>query len=440
MNGGTFQPGVEKVRPGIYTRFFERVNARISGGDRGIVAIPVVLAWGTAQKLIAVSNDAESVDNFGVGLADPSMLLIREAKKRSSTVLVYRLNQGTKASGAIGEQAKATAVYGGTKGNDVMVRVQRNVLDDQLFDVTTFFDEVEVDRQTVDGVDGLVSNAFVTFEGEGSLDTSIGVYLSGGQNGDVTPQAYANFLSALESENFNSVAFPFDDEALKATAVSFIRRMREDIGVKVQGVVANYNGSYEGIINVTNGVQLTDGTVLSNADATAWVAGATAGASTLQALTTVGYEGAIDVSPRFNNSETIKRLRQGEFFFTFDPSDKTVHVEQDLNSAAKGKFAKNKIIRTLDAINNDLRAGIKSIILAAKSGGADIPANADGEAIIRTGVVQYLTTLQEAGAIQNFDPEEDVIVSLTASDSVMVKISVWPVDSVEKVYLETEVI
>jgi len=440
MNGGTFTPGVDKVRPGIYTRFFERVNARISGGDRGIVAIPVVLAWGTAQSLVAVSNDSDSVDHFGVGLADPSMLLIREAKKRSSTVLVYRLNQGTRASGAIGEQAKATAVYGGTKGNDIMIRVQRNVLDDQQFDVTTFFDEVEVDRQTVESVEDLVSNAFVTFEGEGSLDTSIGVYLSGGQNGDVTPQAYANFLSALESENFNTVAFPFADEALKATAVSFIRRMREDVGVKVQGVVANYNGSYEGIINVTNGVQLTDGTILSSADATAWVAGATAGASMLQALTTISYEGAVDVSPRFSNTETIKRLKNGEFFFTFDPADKTVHVEQDLNSAAKGKFSKNKIIRTLDAINNDQRAGIKALILAAKASGADIPGNADGLAIIRTGIVQHLMILQEAGAIQNFDPEEDVVISLTASDSVLVQSAAWPVDSIEKVYLETEVI
>ncbi|MBM0064929.1 phage tail sheath family protein [Alkalicoccobacillus gibsonii] len=439
MNGGTFQPGVEKTRPGIYTRFTEKAQTRISGSDRGRAALPVILSWGVPNKIIEVSSDADAINKLGVSLSDPSMFLVREAKKRSNTVLVYRLNDGQKATGSIGPDSSVSAIYGGKKGESIMIRVSPNVLDSELFDVETFFDEAQVERQTVASAADLQSNAYVEFRGTGSLDPTVGIYLQGGSDGVVTPQAYAGFLSALETESFNTVAFPVADEALKVTAASFIRRMREDVGIKVQGVIADYDGSYEGIINVTSSVQLDAGRVLTNPEATAWVAGATAGASTLQALTSVVYEGAADVSVRLDNAEIIKRLKNGEFIFTFDPSDRTVSVEQDLNSAAKGKFAKNKIVRIIDAINNDLRSGIKAIILQAKQGGADIPGNEDGESIIRTGIVQYMNELQAAGAIQNFDPEEDVVVSLMSGDSVMVKIAVQPVDSVEKVYLDVEV-
>ena len=43
--------------------------------------------------------------------------------------------------------------------------------------------------------------------------------------------------------------------------------------------MANYDADYEGIINVTNGVVLTDGTKDHRRQATAWVAGADASAS-----------------------------------------------------------------------------------------------------------------------------------------------------------------
>ena len=53
--------------------------------------------------------------------------------------------------------------------------------------------------------------------------------------------------------------------------------MRDDEGVKCQAVLANHVADSEGIINVVQGIVMTDGTVLTAAETTAWVAGATAG-------------------------------------------------------------------------------------------------------------------------------------------------------------------
>ena len=96
----------------------------------------------------------------------------------------------------------------------------------------------------------------------------------------------------------------------------FIQRLRDKQGQKVQGVVADYAGDYEGIINVTEGVLLEDGTEIAPEKATAWVAGASAGATFNQSLTFVEYEGAVDVLNRLDEDQVIETLNKGEFLFT----------------------------------------------------------------------------------------------------------------------------
>lgn len=50
MNGGTFTPGTEKKRPGIYFNFKTTAEQRITLGERGTVALPLVMKFGENQK------------------------------------------------------------------------------------------------------------------------------------------------------------------------------------------------------------------------------------------------------------------------------------------------------------------------------------------------------------------------------------------------------
>ncbi len=113
----------------------------------------------------------------------------------------------------------------------------------------------------------------------------------------------------------------------------------------MQGVTAHYSGDYEGIINVTEGVLLEDGTEIKAEDATAWVAGASASAAFNQSLTFVEYEGAVDVLHRLTHDEVIERLSKGEFLFSYDARDKSVSVEKDINSLVTFTAEKNKKVR-----------------------------------------------------------------------------------------------
>lgn len=465
MNGGTFTVGKEKERAGIYFNFKTTAEDRVSVGERGTVALPIASSWGEVKKFISISSIEDLNKKVGLNIDDPSLLLLREAMKKASTVLLYRLTEGLRAQADISEGVKATALYGGTKGNDIIIRITENVIDSSKVDVTTYLDQSEVDKQTVSKAEELKANKLVEFTGKGDLTVSIpltgtapedvsgdlpassGIRLSGGTDKTPTNADYTAFLEAAETEYFDTIALPVEDnEQLKATFVAFIKRLRDNQGLKVQGVLSNYKGDHEGIINVTGGVLLEDGTEITPEKATAWVAGASAGATFNQSLTFVEYAGAVDVLTRLDNDQVIQRLMNGEFLFTYDSRDKSVSVEKDINSltsltAEKNKmFQKNKIVRVLDAINNDLTSQLKALIKSRKASGSDVPATNDGLQFVKTLITQYLSVLQDNGGITNFDSENDITIALNSDrDGFLIDLAVQPVDAAEKFYFNVEV-
>lgn len=447
MNGGTFTPGTEKKRPGIYFNFKTTAQQRITLGDRGTVALPITMSWGEPKTFISISGIEDLNKKVGLNIDDKSLLLFREAKKKAQTVLLYRLNEGEPAKAQISENFNVLANYGGQKGNEVTIQVTENVLDSSKRDVVTYVGTDIVDKQVVTDVKELKQNKYVSFSGEGEVTITAGVTLSGGKNGVPSVADYTAFLEEAETEYFDVIALPNNtSEQLKATFVAFIKRLRDDQGRKVQGVVANYAADHEGIINVTSGVVLEDGTEITPAKATAWVAGASAGANFNQSLTFVEYEGAVDTLERLDNDQVEYRLSQGEFLFTFDARDRTVSVEKDINSLTsytteKNKtFGKNKIIRVLDAINNDLTRELKDLIKLRKANGNDIPASDDGLQLVKTLITQYLTQLQDGSGITGFDSETDIMIALNEDrDGFLIDLAVQPVDAAEKFYFNVEV-
>ncbi|MEQ2680230.1 phage tail sheath subtilisin-like domain-containing protein [Enterocloster citroniae] len=244
-------------------------------------------------------------------------------------------------------------------------------------------------------------------------------------------------LAALKTVSFNVLCYPYDGDAETAnkTAIAtWVKSMRDDEGIKCQAVLANHAADSEGIINVVQGIVMSDSSELSAAEATAWVAGATAGASITTSNTGMKYVGAVDVSPRMTRSEMETAVKAGKFIFKVD-SAQNVTVVYDINSLTtvtvdKGKmFTKNRVIRTLDNIAND----ITSIFESSYVGRVDN--NEDGRSIFKAALVDYFNTLQNMSAVQDFETDDVVIMAGTDTDAVAVTAAVQPVDSVEKIYI-----
>jgi len=437
MAGGTWTVQ-NKVRPGVYINFKGEQRAAGALGERGIVSLPLALSWGPAKQVVAVEAGANTFDVLGYPITAPQLLLVREALKRARTLLLYRLNTGTKATATAGNLT-ITAKHGGVRGNDITIVIEQNIDDASKFDVKTLVDGREVDAQTVEDIDDLQANDWVTFSGSGSLSETAGTPLTGGADGTVQAQDYLDYLEAIEVHDFHTIGLTSTDSETKAVFVSFAKRLRDDEGKKIQVVMENNPiADYEGVISVKNGVVLADGTTLTAAQAVAWVAGATAGAAPNQSLTYDSYDGAVDVAPKYTNSQIIAALQAGEFVFA--AKDGRAIVEQDINTLhtftpEKGKaFSKNRVVRVLDGLGNDyMRVFSQSFI-------GKVPNNDDGRNLFKSEIISITNQYQNIGAVQNFNPDTDLeVLPGFEGDSVVVNQWVQPTDSVEKIYMTVTV-
>lgn len=434
MAGGTWNTQ-NKVRPGAYINVKSNGNVNTSESTSGVMTLPLVLNFGPESEVVEVTSTTD-LTIFGYDLASEKMLLLREALKRAAKVLVYRIGSGAKATVTEGPLT-VTAIYGGSRGNAINVVSKANVNVTGAFDIETFLDGRSVDIQTAKKVEDLKSNRLVDFSGEGDL-TAFSAALEGGTDTVGTVNDYMTYFSKIQVFDFNTMALPVTDEAIKAAGASFIKRMRDEEGKKSQLVLAGYNADHEAVINVKNGVILSDGTQLSAEQVTAWVAGAAASAGVATSLTYSAYDGAVDVTQRFLNSEIITALQAGELVFT-EKRGQAV-IEQDINSlhtftTEKGKdFSKNRVLRVLDDIANNTKKTFEDNYIGKVNN------DQDGRELFKGDRIAYFDSLQAAGAITNFVADDVEVIAGEAKDSIVMNVSVQPIDAMEKLYMTVQVV
>lgn len=436
MAGGTFDKSVGKVRPGTYINFEASNQSTLGSSDRGTVLIPLIKhSYGPEKEFITISNESvdSAIDKLGYSVYDdaPSMLLIREAFKNASTVIVYIAKAGTKATGT-GGGLSAQAKYGGSRGNALSYSVAANPV--AGFDVSVYLDGSTVEAfEGVTDVSALTDSKYITFTAsEGtSLEAAAGVSLTGGTDGAAANSDIAAFLDDMESVNFNTLAFPVAEEPLLAACVTKIKYLRENVGRGVKAVVPDYKADYEGIINVTNSVVI-NGVTLSNAQATAWVAGADASASNVQSNTYKIYVGAESVAGAKTHEQAVAAIQNGEFFFSYSENGDVI-VEYDINSFTsftdrKDKsYSKNRVLRVFDSFAESIRLNFPPNKYSNNENGWDIM-DGMGRSILK----QFF----DAGAIRNVDYDSDfaVVRGESKGDSTYFNVGIQPVDSAEKLY------
>ncbi|HIW31937.1 MAG TPA: phage tail sheath family protein [Candidatus Paenibacillus intestinavium] len=433
-----------KVRPGVYINYKARPQPLGSLGDRGIAAYPADLPWGDPNNVI-VLEASEYADNalklLGFSPSDARIRHITAAVGQASTVLIYRLGgAGAVKATVVHEALTITAKWGGTRGNDLKVIIQSNIDNVDAFDVITLLDGNEVDTQLVESIDALQANDFVVWSGTGVITATAGVALTGGVDGTNSGEDLSDALSAFEGYQFNVLGVPLDDSTSKQLVVAYVKRQRDEEGKKIQAVLVNQPlADYEGIISLRNGVVTSDGLQVTPTSLVWEIAAMQAAANVNESLTYTAIPNAVDAFPRLTNSETIAALRAGELVIT--SLNGTAVIEQDINTLTSftpdrsRAFSKNRVMRVLDSIGNDVKRIFDAFYIGKVSN------NADGRALLEAELVSYLLTLQGLGAIQNFDSQTDVSVAAGADvDSVVIELSIRPVDSIEKIYMTVEVV
>lgn len=428
LGGGIFLTQNKKL-PGTYINFVSANRASANVSDRGYAAMSLTLDWGVDGEVFTVEVadfQKESLKIFGYDYTANQLKGLRDLFKNIKTLYAYKLNKGVKASNIL-----ATAKYSGIRGNAISIKVEVNVDEESKFDVTTLFDGIEVDVQTVSAMTELVPNDYVgEWKTEAVLEATAGMPMTGGANGEVTGTDYQTFLDKIESYSFNTLGCLSTESSIKDLFTQFTKRLRDDMGVKFQTVLYNHKADYEGIINVKNKV-LDDGELESSA--IYWVTGASAGCAVNKSNTNKTYDGDFMINVDYKQSQLEMAIEDGEFIFHKVGDE--VHVLNDINSftsITKDKnsdFQMNQVIRVLDQIANDIA------VLFNRQYIGKVQNNVSGRISFWNDLVTYNKELEKLQALENVVSDEIIVEKGDSKDSVVVTNPVTPVCAMAKLYM-----
>ena len=481
MAGGTWRIQ-NKVRPGVY------IN--VKGDGKPVLTTPLgrllmfqnkPLGWGK-KGIIELTATSDFTALTGHKNTDKVLAPVYEALKDAETVLLLNdFDGGAKSTSTKAGVYTINAKYEGEQGNNISVSFAPSPLGDsaktQDITVTTLFGTKQVDQAKItlplankeaitaaeltDEKQLEVHNDYVdiTFgtnpadvtkelkgNGEYPLYTAIfngltqnaaNVSLTGGSNG--TNKVVDDMNDYLENE-FYAVATTAgweESSNIHKLLVEEIKLLRENVGIKVRGVVPNATGvvyNYEGVSTVLNGYVLNDGTVITPNIAAARFAGMSASATPDQALTYTQLDDAAEARPKLNNDKTIEALNAGQIVFTTRAGNRVV-IEQDINSLTKftstkpKDFSKNRIIRTLDEICTNTTQTFETSFLGKVSN------NEAGRNVFKANRIGYLTGLQNQNMIRDFENSDLTLSQGDEKDAVLMELYVTPVDAMEKLYV-----
>lgn len=428
LGGGSFTTQ-NKVLPGTYINFVSAASSNAELSDRGIATMPLELDWGKEGSVFTVSSEEfqkNSLTLFGYAYEHEKMKGLRELFRGASTLHAYRLNGGgTKAANDY-----ATAKYSGTRGNDIRIVIQENADNTSMFDVITYLDSVKLDTQTVAKADELKSNEYVDFKSGAVLAKTAAKPLTGGTNGTVDGKAYQDYADRIESYTFNTMGIVTTDETVKNMFVSFVKRMRDEVGIKFQVVLYQCAADYMGVIDVKNKVEEES---WPESALVYWVTGAECGCMVNKSCQNKKYDGEFNVNTVYTQSELQTAIKAGEFVLHNVNSD--IRVLEDINSmvtetdACGDIFKDNQTIRVIDQLGNE-----DAVLFNTKYLGT-VPNNDSGRISLWSDLVKIRQQLQDVGAIENFTDSDVEVTQGNSKKSVVVTGSVQVAGTMSKVYM-----
>lgn len=426
LGGGTFV-SQNKVLPGSYINFISTSSANASVGERGTVAMALDLDWGIDNELFILSRadfQTRTKELLGYDYGHEKLRGLRDLFQNIHTLVAYKLTSG----GVKAQNELATALHGGTRGNDLKIQIQQSVDNLEEYKVVTLLDNSPVDEQIVSKINDLVPNEYVTFKEGAALAEQAGVPLTGGTNGTIDGSSHSAFLAKAETQSFNAIAVATEDETINNLYSAYTKRMRDDRGQKFQAVLFKTPADYEGVVNIKN--EVVDE---NKASLVYWTAGIVASKAVNESALNDIYTGEFEVDVDFTQTELEQAIRAGEFALHQVGAD--VRVLSDINSlvsitADKGAvFQDNQSIRIVDQIANDIATLFSTKYLGV------IPNDKSGRVSLQADIVSHHQDLQNIRAIEEFTEADVSVEQGKDKKSVVVNDAITIVNTMEKLYM-----
>lgn len=465
--GGTWKNQNRKI-PGTYINVISTTGVATNLSERGVVAFaPESLTWGPEHEVVEITASEfqrNALEIFGYSASAPEMKGIADIFKNARLLYLYRMNP---AAGGSKAQVKfepttgtevviATAKWTGERGNVLSVQIEVNINSPDeptpenptIYDVTTYLDGIVVEEQTrISSMSQLEDNSFLVWDDSATIQELVAT-ATGGTTAPATAADLEAALTKLESYSYN--IFGTDvvlTQSLGDYVTSFVKRIRENTGAKMQAVLyapigSAFDTDYEGIIAVQNqAITDSDGAIeggFNEAAAVYWVAGAEAGADVNESLTGSTYNGSFLLAVDYTTEQLESFIDNGRFAF-YRAGD-TVEVLRDINGftsfteVRNQDFSNNQNIRIFDQLAIDTALMFNTVYKGR------VPNDEIGRVSLKTQIAKIYEQMQALRAIEDF-VIDDISVSIgDQRNGVYAESRVKPVNAMEFLYMNIRVI
>ena len=230
------------------------------------------------------------------------------------------------------------------------------------------------------------------------------------------------------------------DSDVKALAVAFNRRLRDELGIKFQLVLYNYTSAdYMGVISVKNKCLdgYTGSTYPHEADAVYFTTGIECSCPINRSCQNILYDGEYDIDVDYTQSQLATALSSGEF--VYHSVNGEVRVLDDINTLTtlsdnlSDIYKDNQTIRVIDKLANDDAAVFNNRYLGA------IPNNDSGRVALWSDLVDIRKNLERINAIESFDSSDITVSQGENKRSIVVENAITIINTMSKLYITTHV-
>lgn len=250
MIGTLFRLGEQKVRPGVYVRWYDDGDLTTVTGSIGIAAAIIQSNWGPLGQVIKIENAEDVHKKIGTGYGSDVVSEIFHGG--AYTVSVVRVGLG-------GEHGEV--ILKDTEGVDA-VKIQTKYPSSRQFTVTVRDSLNENDREFIvfennrqieklifnkngnqsENLTSVINESSNIFQassiegGGNTLASIINEKVTGGSDPQVTAQDYIDAFGIIEKEFFDGITVDTEDPAIHASLQTFVNRKLQE-GFRFIGVV-----------------------------------------------------------------------------------------------------------------------------------------------------------------------------------------------------------
>lgn len=343
MIGALFRLGEQKVRPGIFVRWYNAGGYKSYARALGVAAAVIKSNWGPLGKVITVESLEDVKQKLGTGYGADVVKEIFEGE----AYFVHTVRAGVGGKSAEIELLNTEGLnvvnlhtkYPTSREFNITLRdsldsTKKEFLvfeDGRQIESLVFEKENEVNN-FVEEVNKTSKYFNAQAQGEGVLEVILNAEVTGGSDPEVTAEDYTNSFQKLETKFFDGITVDVEDPVIHASLHSFVKRKLRE-GYRMTAVVGEKpEVAFEtrkrnaksfndfAMVYVGNGFETNAG-IVTGAKAAGRVLGMMVSSSYKSSLTKKTIDGAVSIAGELTSNEYNEAVENGMLVFSLNPDD-----------------------------------------------------------------------------------------------------------------------